>query len=156
MKIKHLLWTLAFLVPWRGTCLAAGDGPVQWHYTAVQQGPGQYQLSFQASITEGWKLFSVTMQDDLPNSRVQLDSLPGLKLLSIEEKGQLRQAPEPLFDKAEIRYFEGKVEILVSFSLQPVQRDITGSIRYWAIKKDSVVGPVSIPFRFAWDKTGML
>jgi thiol:disulfide interchange protein DsbD len=158
MNKKLFLFGVVFLLFARVSCLASDSSTnvVKWDYSAVKVGPDSYQLIFHARIAEGWKLFSVTMKDDQPNSRVLVDSNAGLKVLAVSENGQLQKHAEPVFGGAEIRYFTGEAEILVQVKLGSAPKDVTGLVRYMAIKKDSIVGPEDVPFRFSHDAAGVL
>ena len=112
------------------------------------------------------------MADSLPNSRVTLDSSAGATVQNIDEKGQLRTQKEALFSNAETRSFTGDVQWLVH--LQPAAAsgisasgaaasgasassgDLKGTVTFMAIYKDSVVGPVEVPFRYAHTADGGL
>ena len=129
---------------------------LRWEFSSGNRAGGDYLFTLKATIKNGWKLFSTTMRDDLPNSRVLLDSSTAVKITGIEEKGNLQIRREPLLDTAEIRYFENQVEFHVSVHVFNSQKDIKGSIDFMAIKNDSVVGPESVPFRFYFDPKGNL
>jgi thiol:disulfide interchange protein len=129
---------------------------IRWEFSSGANAGGDYLLTLKANIQRGWKLFSTTMRDDLPNSRVLLDSSTPAKISNIQEKGNLQIRKEPLLDTAEIRYFEKQVEILVTVRSSDHQKDIKGVINFMAIKNDSVIGPESVPFRYYFDATGNL
>lgn len=120
---------------------------VKWEFSATKGAAGQVTLTLKGKIKEGWRLYSTTMKDDLPNSRVALDSSARASITGIEEKGQLETKKEPLFDNAETRSFEKDVQLLVSTNTT-TNSDIKGTVTYMAIYKDSVVGPVEVPFRY--------
>lgn len=152
-------------------------GIVAWEFstlTKAGQEPGLYTLALHARIQPGWKLYSTTMTDELPNSRVVLDSSVKGKILGIEEKGKPENKKDPLFDNALTRYFEHDAEFLVrvqiSGELQAASdksqaeggkqgaslKDIKGAITFMAIRGDSVVGPEEVPFRYAHTADGRL
>ena len=148
---------------------------VSWVFS-TQPGPdGKPVLVLHGHILEGWRLYSTAMADSLPNSRVTLDSSAGATVQSIDEKGQLRTQKEALFSNAETRSFTGEVQWLVH--LQPTAAsgasaepgsgpsvsgaaastgDLKGTVTFMAIYKDSVVGPVEVPFRYARSADGGL
>src|SRR5579859_4661541 len=72
--------------------------PVSWDFSAQQGADGKPVLVLHAHILDGWRLYSTTMADSLPNSRVALDSAVKEKIGSIEEKGQLQSKKDPLFN----------------------------------------------------------
>ncbi len=134
----------------------SASGVVHWDFAGSRLKDGHYLLSLKGKIEPGWKLFSTTMTDDLPNSRVLLDSGNAATLTGIEEQGKLEAKKEPLFDNAELKYFENEVDLLVNVDATGQQKDIKGQINFMAIKNDSVVGPESVPFRFSFDAGGNL
>jgi thiol:disulfide interchange protein len=123
---------------------------VNWEFTAKKGSGGRYLLVLHAEIKKGWKLYSTTMADSLPNSRVVLDSLAPAKILNIEEKEEPETGKDPLFNDAVTRYFRNETHWSVNIvpGSPPSYGDIKGSVQFMAIYKDSVVGPVEVPFRY--------
>ena len=130
--------------------------PVKWEYDNRKESSGAYVLQFRAAITPGWKLFSTTMPDDAPNSRIQLDTPTTVTIGPIKETGALQEKPEPLFDGMTIRYYENELLLEVPVASITAGQDIKGSILYMAIRGDEVAGPEEFPFRFAVSATGEL
>ena len=131
---------------------------VHWTFSTAEPSGKTYSLLFKASIGNGWKLFSSTMPDDAPNTRVKFDS-SSLAFLHIDqqhETGKLENSREPLLGDLAISYFENEALIEVRVTASKPARDITGVLSYMAIKGDSVAGPEEIPFRFAFDVGGKL
>jgi len=160
---------------------------VSWEFSTRQGADGKPVLVLHGKIVDGWRLYSTTMADSLPNSRVTLDSSAGATVQSIDEKGQLRTQKEALFSNAETRSFTGDVQWLVHLqaaaagaSATPASGaiasgtsasgaraasgpgaagstgDLKGTVTFMAIYKDSVVGPVEVPFRYAHTADGGL
>jgi hypothetical protein len=129
---------------------------LHWEFSASKKSDSDYTLNIRGKIQKGWRLFSTTMRDDLPNSRVELDSSTFAKIKNIEEKGNLQIRKEPVLDLAEIRYFENQVDIQVAIRVVNHQKDIQGQVSFMAIKNDSVIGPQTVPFRFFFDAAGNL
>jgi len=128
---------------------------VNWTFSAQKATDGGYILILHGKIRDGWRLYSTTMADSLPNSRVTLDSTATAKILGIEEKGKVESLQEPLFGNATTRSFHDDAQWLVH--IQPGDRtDLKGSVTFMAIDKDSVVGPVEVPFRYAFTPAGEL
>jgi thiol:disulfide interchange protein len=130
--------------------------PIEWKFGASKENAGAYTLILHGEIQKGWKIFSVTMSDDLPNTRVLLDSGSPAKISQIEERGNLTTTKDSLFGFAQIKYFENEVDILVKVQLLNLQKDVKGEINYMAIRQDSVIGPQNIPFRFSFNAQGDL
>lgn len=128
---------------------------VKWEFSAQKATDGGYILVLHGKIRDGWRLYSTTMADSLPNSRVALDSTATAKILGIEEKSKAETQQEPLFSNATTRTFRNDAQWLVH--IQPGGRtDLKGFITFMAIYKDSVVGPVEVPFRYAFTPGGEL
>lgn len=129
----------------------------KWQYTAEKKSEGEYVLHFKGAIDKGWQLFSTTMSDDDPNTRVVLDTASaGAELIGIKENGKLDSRKEPLFDGLQIKYFENEVELLATVKLKPGANKVSGSVNYMALKGEEVVGPEEVPFKFNVDASGNL
>src|SRR5258708_1958533 len=83
-----------------------------WDFSTQPGADSKPVLVLRGHIREGWRLYSTTMADSLPNSRVTLDSTAGATIQDIEEKGQLRTQKEPLFCNAVTRSFAGDAQWL--------------------------------------------
>ena len=159
--MKQFILSLGFsLLLLAGTAQNTGTDKknVDWQFSAVKTAGNTYSISFKASIEKGWKLFSTTMKDDEPNTRIKFDS-SSLALIAIadsKETGDLKSAKEPLLGDLPIRFFETNAGIDIKLQVKDSSKDITGVISYMAIKGDSVAGPEEIPFRFSFDAAGHL
>jgi len=133
---------------------------VTWDFSAQQGADGKPILVLRAHILDGWRLYSTTMPDSLPNSRVALDTAIKGKITGIEEKGMIQNKKEPLFNNAGTRSFTGEAQWLVH--IDPTagdgsdQRDLKGTVTFMAIYKDSVLGPLEVPFRYGHTAGGGL
>jgi thiol:disulfide interchange protein len=171
LPFSGLLLIALFLFPWHYTSAQATDSSrnvVNWDFSVQKAPGGGYQLVLHGKIQGGWRLYSTTMPDSLPNSRVTLDSTAAAKVLDITEKGGLESQHEALFSNALTRSFRNDVQLLVH--IQPTAAsapgtagpssgqpgDIKGTITFMAINKDSVVGPIEIPFRYGYTPDGNL
>jgi thiol:disulfide interchange protein len=127
---------------------------IKWEFSGSEKSGGMYVLSFKGKIQSGWKLFSTTMKDDLPNTRIVLDSGSYARITGISEVGELQTKKEPLFDNAEIKYFENEEEIQINLQVENFQKDIKGTINFMAIHENQVIGPESVSFRYSFDPKG--
>lgn len=124
---------------------------------------GPHTMMLKARLLPGWRLYSTTMPDSLPFTRIALDSATSTmaKIVGIEEKGKLFSQSDPLFGNAQTRYFEREAIFLVrvqaskSDQLTPGD-NIKGSISYMARLGDSVIGPLDVPFYYHFAKDGNL
>jgi len=135
---------------------------IDWDFSVRKTGDVDYTLVLKASIAPGWKLFSIRMKDDEPNTRIKLDSaiLGHGITASFQEQGDLKSEQNLLLG-IPIRYFESAASFTVTVSgavagQQPPVKDIKGTITFMAIKGEEVVGPEEVPFRFSVDAAGNL
>jgi thiol:disulfide interchange protein len=157
---RPLCLLLAFLV-WGGSAsVVAQDSSAakvgDWSFSATPKGGGLYVIDVKAVLHKGWKLFSTTMPDSLPNSRIALDSGSGA-ISTISELGDLQHLKDPLFDNASTRFFLNKADFLVTVRVnEREKRPLKGSIHFMALQGNNVEGPDSIPFKFMLDAAGNL
>ena len=130
---------------------------VTWDFSAEQGADGKPVLVLHANILAGWRLYSTTMPDSLPNSRVALDSSVKSSITGIEEKGRTQDQREPLFNNATTRSFTGDAQWLVHLQSSAADtKDLKGTVTFMAIYKDSVLGPLEVPFRYGHAAGGAL
>lgn len=155
--MKHLLTFIILITAVFAVRAQENPAPpavAKWEYTAEKKGEHEYILHLKGTVEKDWKLFSTTMKDDEPNTRVVVDSTA--TVTGITEEGELKKAPEPLFDNIEIRYFENQVSLLVAVKLNGPVTKLEGTVNYMALKGDEVVGPEEVKFRFKADANGDL
>jgi thiol:disulfide interchange protein len=129
---------------------------VDWQFTAAPASGDQYIVSITGKIAEGWKLFSVTMKDDEPNTRVALDTNSRhAQLTALKEVNTVKEAKEPLLDNALIRYAEDEVQFRLTLVIKE-KKPVSGKVTYMAIKGEEVAGPEEVPFLFNFDESGNL
>jgi thiol:disulfide interchange protein DsbD len=143
---------------------------VNWEFSAIKGADGNPILVLHSDIRNGWKLYSTTNPDTVGNSRVNLDSGAGAKILGIEEKGALQRKKDPNFNGTITSFFTGDAQWLVhiqptataasgsaaSGSTTAAAGDLKGAVTFIAVCKDSVVGPLDIPFRYGHTADGGL
>ncbi len=140
--MKHLLSLLIpvfLLFAFRADAQDQSPKPVKWEFSAEKKNDQEYVLHARATIEKGALLFSTTMGNDDPNTRIVPDSSTKLTLGNITEKGQLQQRKEPLFDNLDIKYFENEVELTAELKGTPATGKIKGNITYMVLKGEEVL-----------------
>jgi thiol:disulfide interchange protein len=164
-NIYHLA-TLLLLMPGL-RMMAQSDttqGAVKWEFSAKKGADGNPVLILHATIQNGWKLYSTTNPDTVGYSRVQLDSTVHATITGIEENGDIQHQKDPIFNGAKTNFFTGEVEYLVhiasktgaSVVVTTSSGDLKGAVTFIAVYKDSVVGPIDVPFRYGKAADGSL
>jgi len=158
--MKHLFVFLLYMLGATAVAHAQDSTApvVKWQYSAEKKNDGEYLLHLKGTIDKGWQLFSTTMSDDEPNTRVVLDTTAAATaaLTNITEAGKLNNRKEPLLDNANIKFFENEVELLATVQLKPGASKVAGSVNFMAIKGEEVVGPEEAAFKFSLDAAGNL
>lgn len=136
---------LSFLIPFltlfafRADAQEQSPKPVKWQFSAEKKGDQEYVLHLKGTVDKGYALFSTTMGEDDPHTRVVLDSSIKATLAGITEQGKLETRKEPLFDNLDIKYFENEVELLADVKLHGPAGKLTGAVSYMALKGGEVV-----------------
>lgn len=160
--MKHLL---SFLIPvfaifaLRANAQDASPKPVKWQFSAEKKSDQEYVLHLKGTVEKGWLLFSTTMGNDDPNTRVVLDSASAAvaSITTIKETGKLNTRKEPLFDNLEIKYFENTVDLETTVKFTgAVPASFKGSVNYMALKGEEAIGPEEEAFKFNKDASGNL
>ncbi|PSL50067.1 thiol:disulfide interchange protein DsbD [Chitinophaga niastensis] len=160
--MKHLL---SFLIPVFALFALSANAqeqspkPVKWQFSAEKKNDQEYVLHLKGTVEKGWLLFSTTMGNDDPNTRVVLDSVAAsvAGISAIKEAGKLNTRKEPLFDNLEIKYFENTVDLETTVKFTgAVPNVFKGSVNYMALKGDEAVGPEEEAFKFTKDASGNL
>ncbi|NLR64117.1 DUF255 domain-containing protein [Chitinophaga varians] len=140
--MKHLLSLLIpvfLLFTFGANAQDQSPKPVKWEFSAEKKNDQEYVLHARATIEKGALLFSTTMGNDDPNTRIVPDSATKLTLGAITEKGQILQRKEPLFDNLDIKYFENEVELVAEVKGTPASGKIKGNITYMVLKGEEVL-----------------
>ncbi|TWF45481.1 thiol:disulfide interchange protein DsbD [Chitinophaga polysaccharea] len=142
---------LSFLIPVFALFALHANGqdnspkPVKWQFSAEKKGDQEYVLHLKGMVDKGWLIFSTTMGNDDPNTRVALDTSVNATIAGITENGKLESRKEPLFDNLDIKYFENEVELLADVKLKGATSKLSGTITYMALKGEEAV-PVEETF----------
>ncbi|NLU92837.1 protein-disulfide reductase DsbD family protein [Chitinophaga sp. Ak27] len=142
---------LSFLIPVFALFALHANGqdnspkPVKWQVSAEKKSDQEYVLHLKGTVDKGWLIFSTTMGNDDPNTRVALDTSVNATIAGITENGKLENRKEPLFDNLDIKYFENEVELLADVKLNGAASKLSGTITYMALKGEEAV-PVEETF----------
>ncbi len=126
-----------------------------WDFSIRKLSDNKFEVVANAVIEKDWGLFSIKMPDDLPNTRVQLDSPALASIISIEQQPAPINEQSTLLGTA-IQYFKDKTSIQFVFEVKKPGTEISGNIVYMTFKGDEFTNPISSPFRFVSDGAGGL
>ncbi len=149
--MKHLLsWLIPVfaLFTIQANAQDQSPNPVKWEYSAEKKNDAEYVLHLKGTIQKGVQLYSTTMADDAPNTRVVLDTATKATISGITENGKLESKKEPLFDNIDVKYFENEVELLANVKVPAGDTALTGTLSYM-VMKDGVADPHEEQFSVA-------
>ena len=128
---------------------------VQWYFSSSKVSNTEFHLIIKGKIEKDWGLFSTSMPDTLPNTRIVLDSGSSVIIKNILEKGKPIEEKNSLL-QIPIKYFKNEVEISADVDINDIKKGIKGAVIFMAFKGDEFTSPAEIPFRFVLDPSGNL
>ena len=150
--MKRFLYLLLVGLPFLSFAQDSAN-KVTWDFELKKLNAGDYQLLINGKISKGWKLFSVTMPDDLPNTRVTLDSNTKASIKSVHE------STAPVSEKSEVlgttvKYFTDQVQLQADLHIGDPSADLKGKVTFMVFSGDNFDNPVEVPFRFKAEGNG--
>lgn len=124
----------------------AQDNPVTWTFT-LENKEGKYQVVADASIEEGWFVYSQFVGDNGPiPTSISLAETPTLVLDGKpQEKGNEVAGFDDVFGM-ELVKFKKQASFSQLFSLQEPQLDIIGAVEFMACNSKKCLPPSTVSF----------
>ncbi len=126
------------------------ENPVSWSFDHKKVGENTFELYFDATIKEGWHLYSDKIPDGGPiATSVQFENDPNIKV--IKDFTPTREATK-VFDQTfnmDLEYFGGEVRFMMKIEADPdVVGDLSGSVEYMSCDDESCTPPALTDFVF--------
>lgn len=146
MKFLTSLITLSLMTI---SCIHAQvENPVKWTYTAVKKADKTYQLTFEATISGNWHLYSQNTPagGPVPTSftfkKNPLVTLKG----QVVENGKIITKHEKVFD-LDVKYYSGKVVFTQDIVLKSaVKTNVSGEIEFMVCNDERCLAPQTVSF----------
>ena len=125
--------------------------PVKWSFTSKELGKGEYELSFTATIEDGWHMYSMSLPDEMSFTQT---SFAFAEESSIDLAGDLSE-PTPIseFDSVigmELSYFEHQAVFSQKVRLLHSPASLKGSLEFTVCNNEGFcLPPESVDFEFA-------
>jgi thiol:disulfide interchange protein DsbD len=124
--------------------------PFKWIFEIDSYDSVKLNLVATATIDSGWALFSSTMKDDEPNTRLILDS--GVKIAA----PFIYELSGPTYENnallgIPVSYFQRHAVFSISFQIDSLPIFVSGNLTSMAFKGDEFTNPIPTPFRFKID-----
>lgn len=133
-----ILTSLFFVKGW-----AQEEPVVKWTFSAKKTGSQTFDLHLQASMAEGWHIYSQFTAEGGPvPTSVQFSTSPGFSQNgAVKEIGEMEQYLEPLFG-VEVKQFGGKVDFVQSIVLHSkTLTEVSGTIEFMACNSHECLPP---------------
>ncbi|MEY4107778.1 MAG: hypothetical protein RL181_2120 [Bacteroidota bacterium] len=125
--------------------------PVQWAASIRNISGKRYELRWTATLQAGWNIYSQFTDDNgpIPTTFAFTEGPHYVRQGKIEEKGKLKQGPDPLFGGIVVKKFStGPVEFTALVEVSDLALPILGSLTYMACDDAQCLPPSEVPFRF--------
>ena len=139
---------LCFLFAFGNLLAQFGDNPVTWDVEIVQGEDSEYEIRFEASITEGWYIYS---QDNDPNAgpiptTIAFNENADIVLEGgiVEESSHLKEGLDPIWNQV-IKKYSDEVAFVQAFTVLE-STSIDGFYEYMTCNDESCMPPEYIEF----------
>jgi hypothetical protein len=125
-----------------------GKHPVEWEFSAQKLKPQEYQLTFTASIQDGWTIYSQYLSSDDGPIKTSISYNPGQAITLIgknEESGDIIKAMDELFGMELIK-IKHKGVFSQKIKVKDPSIPITGVVEYMCCNSVQCLPPKQIPF----------
>lgn len=141
------------LVSSDNTTLAAPgiQDPVQWTAAIRNLSKNTYELSWTATLQSGWNIYSqfTDANGPIPTAFSFTEGKSYTRNGNVEEKGKLKQGPDPLFGGAVVKKFTaGPVIFTQKVDVSDPNTPIVGFLSYMACDDSQCLPPIDVDFKF--------
>ncbi len=151
--MKHYLLSLLLFIFATANALSQDLDPVKWDFNAEKVADNVYQISFDASIDDGWYLYSQDIGDDGPIATTFSfeDNKSVKKIDAVEEIGDLKEGYDPYFEM-DIKKYAKKVSFKTLVTIADKTMPLTGTVRFMTCEDARCLPPKDVPFKFSFSK----
>ena len=144
-RISHLLLFAVWLLPL--TLLGQMEDPVHFSVSQKRISLTEVQVTFSATIDEGWHVYSSNTPAGGPTvARLHLDKQQGATPLGgLKPQGTVKEHMDPVF-QMKVRYMEGKAVFVQRFKLTAKDYHVQGYLEYGACDDQSCLPPGQVDF----------
>lgn len=145
MKRFVLLFTLFFIT---AAAMAQKSDPVQWNFTAVKKADKTYDVTFSATVSKPWHIYSQTTPKGGPvPTKITYKTNPLVVVNgTAKENGALKKLHDKFFG-VDVKYFSDKVDFVQTVTLKAnAKTNIAGTIEYMVCNDEECLPPKKVPF----------
>ena len=130
--------------------------PVSWTYSLSDEGNSEYMLEFEATIDEGWTVYSQFISDEGPvPTSINFESEGVSKVGESEELGHRKSGMDKIFEIEVIKFLSDEPFIIrQKLKLDEGQNKIVGYLTYMTCDNEKCLPPTDVEFSFDVNNLG--
>ncbi len=145
--LHRFYWVLVCLLLIPACVCAQWEEPVHFKVVQHEVSPSEVLLVFQATMDEGWHIYSCDMPEGGPTvASFHLEKAKGIKLAGkLEAKGNVKEMFDELFSM-NVRYMEGTALFHQRLEITEKEYEASGYLEYGACNDKNCLPPTEVPF----------
>lgn len=145
-------WTLSLLFVFSAVAFGQIYNPVKWSFASKQLSDTEFNLSFTATIDEGWYVYSQYLEsDDGPiKTSFTYDKGSHYSLVgkNTESSSHRKEMNDPLFDNMKVIKFSEKVTFTQKVKVTDISKPILGYLEFMTCNNERCLPPTEVDFSF--------
>lgn len=139
------LWALACVLP----MLAQIQEPIKFKTELAKLSETEAELVFQATIDEGWHLYSTELPEDGPvSATLNIEQMEGVELVGkLTPRGKIIEHYDAMFEM-DLRYFEHEGAFVQKLKFKGGDYSISGYLNYAACNDQNCLPPTDVEFAY--------
>ena len=140
---------MIFLIVLSAGCFSQNELPVRWSFETVNKGKHEAELTFTATVNDGWHIYSqfIDSGGPIPTSFTLIPDT------DYNQVGKVVEPKDPVkaYDKAfemNIAWFSGKVVFVQKIKYSKPGIVIKGNLKFMACNGEQCIPPQEVEFSF--------
>ncbi len=144
--MRRLAFVCSFVLLTISAALAQ-KGPVKWSFDAKQVEAGQYDVTFTATVQDGWYIYSQHIGDDGPiPTNFQFENKENFTFVGeTTEEGKRKEGYDEIFGMKLIK-FAGTVTFTQRVSTKDAGQSLKGYLEYMTCNDEQCLPPTEVEF----------
>ncbi|MBQ8606814.1 MAG: thiol:disulfide interchange protein, partial [Bacteroidaceae bacterium] len=129
--------------------LAQIQEPIKFKTELAKLSDTEAELVFQATIDEGWHLYSTELPEDGPvSATLNIEQMEGVELVGkLTPRGKIIEHYDAMFEM-DLRYFEHEGAFVQKLKFKGGNYSISGYLNYAACNDQNCLPPTDVEFAF--------
>ena len=151
---KSFPLAIFMLLSWMGYAQDSIPAKVLWSFTTEKVDATTFKLSIHGRIEKNWRLLSLSLPDDLPNSRLSFDSsVAPTRILQTFESSSIKKESNALLG-VPLSFYTDTVDWNALVRTNDTAQQLRGTITYMVYQGENFEAPVAFEFKLIKDGQG--